>query len=241
MLGTADDPIRVLRVIARLNVGGPSLHVSYLSEGLAERGYATTLAAGTISEGEASMAFVAEQRGIEVESIPGLQREMSPLKDAAAVKCLRDIIRRDRPHILHTHTAKAGTVGRTAARLAGERTTPVVVHTFHGHMLKGEFDPVRTHAFRAIERSLARSTDALVAVSPEVRDELVEVGVAPAVAVRRRSPRNRALRANGGRLRRSVDPRVARHPSRSLLRRLGRPDVGCQAARGRPEDDQGAA
>ena len=180
MLGTADNPIRVLRVIARLNVGGPSLHVSYLSEGLAERGYRTTLAAGTISKGEGSMAFIAEERGIEIESIRGLQRDVAPLKDIAAVKCLRDIIRRDRPHILHTHTAKAGTVGRTAARLSGDARPPVVVHTFHGHMLKGEFDPVRTRAFRAIERNLARSTDALVAVSPEVRDELVEVGVAPA-------------------------------------------------------------
>ncbi|MEI7759716.1 MAG: glycosyltransferase family 4 protein [Thermoleophilia bacterium] len=180
MLGTADDPIRVLRVIARLNVGGPSLHVSYLSEGLAERGYATTLAAGTISEGEASMAFVAEQRGIEIESIPELQREVAPLKDVAAVRRLRAIIRRERPHIIHTHTAKAGTVGRTAARIAGDARPPVVVHTFHGHMLKGEFDPVRTRAFRAVERSLARTTDVLIAVSPEVRDELVEVGVAPA-------------------------------------------------------------
>ena len=70
MLG-ADEPIRVLRVIARLNVGGPSLHVSYLAEGLASRGYDTTLAAGEISEGEASMAFVAEQRGIDVRPVPG--------------------------------------------------------------------------------------------------------------------------------------------------------------------------
>ncbi|MCY7304057.1 MAG: glycosyltransferase, partial [Thermoleophilia bacterium] len=144
MLGTADDPIRVLRVIARLNVGGPSLHVSYLSEGLAGRGYRTTLAAGTISKGEASMAFIAEDRGIEVESIPGLQRDVAPFKDATAVKSLREIIRRDRPHILHTHTAKAGTVGRTAARLAGHARPPIVVHTYHGHMMKGELDPVRT-------------------------------------------------------------------------------------------------
>ena len=180
MLGTADEPIRVLRVIARLNVGGPSLHVSYLTEGLALRGYATTLAAGTISAGEASMAFVAERRGIEVESIPGLQREVTPLQDMSVVSHLRDIIRRDRPHVLHTHTAKAGTVGRTAARLAGAARPPVVVHTFHGHMLKGEFDAARTRVFRTIERALARDTDALVAVSPEVRDELVEMGVAPA-------------------------------------------------------------
>lgn len=180
MLGTTDDPIRVLRVIARLNVGGPSLHVSYLTEGLAHRGYATTLAAGTISEGEASMSFVAERRGIEVESIPGLQREVAPLQDLSVVRHLRDIIRRDRPHVLHTHTAKAGSVGRVAARLAGGARPPVVVHTFHGHNLKGQFDPARTRLFGTIERTLARDTDALIAVSPEVRDELVAVGVAPA-------------------------------------------------------------
>jgi len=176
----ADEPIRVLRVIARLNVGGPSLHVSYLSEGLTARGYATTLAAGEISEGEASMAFVAEQRGIEVRSIPELQREVSPLHDAAAVRRLADLIREERPHVLHTHTAKAGTVGRVAARLAGSARPAVVVHTFHGHTLEGYFSPAKQKAYRLIERALARDTDALLAVSPEVRDELVEIGVAPA-------------------------------------------------------------
>jgi glycosyltransferase involved in cell wall biosynthesis len=180
VLGDTDDPIRILRVIARLNVGGPSLHVSYLGEGLATRGYTTTLAAGTISEGEASMAFVAEERGLEVTSVPGLQREISPRRDLTAVTKLRDLIVRHRPHILHTHTAKAGSLGRTAARLVGSARPPVVVHTFHGHMLKGEFDPARTRLFRAVERRLARETDVLVAVSPEVRDELVKVGVAPA-------------------------------------------------------------
>ena len=170
----------MLRVIARLNVGGPSLHVSYLTEGLASRGYATTLAAGAISPGEASMAFVAEQRGIDVEWISELQREVSPVRDLGVVRRLADLIRRDRPHVLHTHTAKAGTAGRLAARLVGDARPPVVVHTYHGHMLLGEFDPVRQNVYRTIERGLARDTDALIAVSPEVRDELVEMGVAPA-------------------------------------------------------------
>ena len=179
MLG-ADEPIRVLRVIARLNVGGPSLHVSYLTAGLASRGYATTLAAGEISAGEASMAFVAEQRGIAVRSIPELQREVSPLHDAGAVRRLVELIQQERPHVLHTHTAKAGTVGRFAARLAGSARPPVVVHTFHGHTLEGYFSPAKQKAYRLIERALAQQTDALVAVSPEVRDELVAIGVAPA-------------------------------------------------------------
>ena len=85
-----------------------------------------------------------------------------------------------RPHILHTHTAKAGAVGRTAALLAGDARPPVIVHTFHGHVLRGYFDPARTQVFREIERRLARHTSRLIAVSPQVRDDLVELGVAPA-------------------------------------------------------------
>jgi glycosyltransferase involved in cell wall biosynthesis len=180
VLGDDQEPIRVLRVIARLNVGGPSLHVSYLTEGLATRGYRTTLAAGSLSEGEGNMAFVAAGRGIDVEWIPDLQREISPSRDVAVIRQLAGIIRRERPHVLHTHTAKAGTAGRLAALVCGEARPPVVVHTFHGHMLKGEFDPVRERVYRRVERRLAGVTDALVTVSPEVRDELVEIGVAPA-------------------------------------------------------------
>jgi glycosyltransferase involved in cell wall biosynthesis len=176
----ADEPIRVLRVIARLNVGGPSLHVSYLAQGLASRGYTTTLAAGTIAEGEASMAFVAERRGVAIRSIPQLQREVSPLHDIGAAVELARLIRNERPHVLHTHTAKAGTVGRIAARLAGSSRPPVVVHTFHGHTLSGYFGPRKERAYREIERALAREAEALIAVSPEVRDELVAIGVAPA-------------------------------------------------------------
>ena len=167
-------------MIARLNVGGPALHVSYLTEGLASRGYETTLAAGEISEGEGSMAFVAERRGIQVTAVPGLQREVSPFADAAVVRELAGLIRRLQPHVLHTHTAKAGAVGRLAARLVGSDRPPVVVHTFHGHTLRGYFGPVKEQLFRRIERTLARETDALIAVSPEVRDELVELRVAPA-------------------------------------------------------------
>ena len=80
----ATEPIRVLRVIARLNVGGPALHVTYLTDGLAERGYETTLVAGDVSRGEESMAFVAEQRGVEVSAIPELSRELSPVRDLRA-------------------------------------------------------------------------------------------------------------------------------------------------------------
>lgn len=170
--------MRVLRVIARLNVGGPSLHVTYLSAGLQERGYETTLVAGDVARGEESMAFVAERAGVEVVPLPGLSRELSPLRDLLATLELARMIRRVRPDIVHTHTAKAGAVGRAAAILAGRRR-PVIVHTFHGHVLRGYFGRFGTLVFRAIETALARATDRLVAVSPEVRDELVGIGVAP--------------------------------------------------------------
>ncbi|HVH52180.1 MAG TPA: glycosyltransferase family 4 protein [Gaiellaceae bacterium] len=173
------ERIKVLRVIARLNVGGPALHVAYLTEGLADRGYDTTLVAGTLARGEESMAEVAERRGAKILQLDALHREIGPLRDAKAILRLASIIRRERPTILHTHTAKAGAVGRIAALLVGRARPPIVVHTFHGHVLRGYFSPPATRAFRTLERWLARVSTALIAVSPEVRDDLVRLGVAP--------------------------------------------------------------
>jgi len=169
------EPVRILRVIARLNTGGPALHVSYLSKGLESRGYHTTLVAGRLAKGEDSMAFV-----VDVVSLRELHREISPVYDPVAVARIVREIRRVRPHILHTHTAKAGAVGRAAAMLAGDAAPPVVVHTYHGHVLRGYFDPLTTQIFKETERALARHTTRLIAVGPEVRDDLVEIGIAPA-------------------------------------------------------------
>jgi hypothetical protein len=93
MTGSASEPVRVLRVIARLNMGGPALHVAYLSAGLAERGYETTLVAGTLARGEGSMAYVAESRGVDVVKLDALSREISPLHDAVSVFRLARLIR----------------------------------------------------------------------------------------------------------------------------------------------------
>jgi len=174
------SPIKVLRVIARLNVGGPALHVAYLSAGLADRGYRTTLVAGDVARGEESMAFVAEERGVEIVRLPGLSREIAPFRDLVAIWRLVRELRRTRPHVLHTHTAKAGAVGRVAALLAGRARPALVVHTYHGHVLHGYFGRAGTLVFRLVERALAPRTDVLVAVSPQVRDDLVAIGIAPA-------------------------------------------------------------
>ncbi len=161
-------------------MGGPALHVAYLTAGLRKRGYDTTLVAGSLARGEDSMAFVADERDVEVVRIDELGREISPLRDLVATLRLARLIRRERPDILHTHTAKAGTVGRVAAQLAGRHKPPIVVHTFHGHVLRGYFGPLRSSLFRLLERWLARRTTALIAVSPQVRDDLVALRVAPA-------------------------------------------------------------
>jgi glycosyltransferase involved in cell wall biosynthesis len=160
-------------------MGGPAIHVANLAAGLQTRGYQTTLVAGSLARGEDSMAFLAERLGVSVVSVPEIQREVSAVHDVRSALRLASLIRTERPHVLHTHTAKAGAIARAAARLAGGARPPVVVHTFHGHVLKGYFGPTRTAFFRRVEQTLARTADALVAVSPEVRDELVELGVAP--------------------------------------------------------------
>src|SRR5439155_9060265 len=172
-------PVRVVRVIARLNMGGPALHVAYLSAGLKDRGYETTLVAGSLARGEESMSFVADSLGVPIVTIEELHREISPVRDALAVFRLARLLRAVRPQIVHTHTAKAGAIGRLAVLLAVGARPPIVVHTFHGHVLRGYFGPLRGRLFRLLEHWLARLSTALVAVSPEVRDDLVALGVAP--------------------------------------------------------------
>ena len=169
-----------MRVIARLNVGGPALHVSYLSKGLDESGYETTLVAGQVGRDEGSMEYVTDELGLKPIYVPELRREITPFVDSVAARHVLALIRKLRPDVLHTHTAKAGAVGRVAAMMAGRDRPKAVVHTFHGHVLRGYFSPFRTAAFLRLEQSLARVTDALVAVSPQVRDDLVGLSVAPA-------------------------------------------------------------
>lgn len=176
------QPIRVLRVIARLNVGGPAIHVALASAGLAARGYTTRLLTGSVGPGEGDMSWFATGRGVAPEHVPGLGREIRAGADAGALRHLIRVMREWKPHVIHTHTAKAGALGRAAAWWYS-RFRPAdapalrVVHTFHGHVLTGYFGPVKTAAFRALERRLARLTDRLVVPSPRLADELVSLRV----------------------------------------------------------------
>ncbi len=180
MSAAAGERIRVLRIIARLNIGGPAIHATLLHERLDRQRFQSTLVTGTEEAGEGNYLEL-HGRTADVEIIPDLGREIRPLSDLQTLWRLVRLMRRLRPHVVHTHTAKAGAVGRAAAVLAG---VPVVVHTFHGHVLRGYFSPAKTAVYRAIERGLASRTDRLLAVTTRVRDELVALGVGEAARYR---------------------------------------------------------
>jgi glycosyltransferase involved in cell wall biosynthesis len=172
------EPLSIVHVIARLNVGGAALHVLQLAREQRRRGHEVVVVAGTLAAGEESMEYVAEELGVDVLKLPSLQRELSARADVSAILTLRKIIRQRRPDVLHTHTAKAGATGRLAALAAGDARPRAIVHTFHGHVLSGYFSRRWERLFRRIEWLLAHATGTLVAVSDEVRDDLVRFGVA---------------------------------------------------------------
>ena len=159
-------------------MGGPAHHVSLLSGRLDRERYETLLLYGKVGRGEASLEDLARKRHARLESVPGLGPELNPVKDLRALLGLIRAVRRFSPDIVHTHTAKAGMLGRLAA-LLGRRPRPLIVHTYHGHVLEGYFDPVRDALYRGLERRLARSSDALIGVSQATVDDLVRLGIAP--------------------------------------------------------------
>lgn len=162
--------LRVMRIIARMNVGGPAVQVSGLMRHLPPLGFEQRLYTGWCGDDEADY-LETQAPDVEATRIDGLGRAIRPGDDARALTQLVREMRDFRPHIVHTHTAKAGVLGRTAAALAGIGSA--TVHTFHGHLLHGYFSPRKTQAVIALERTLARRTDRLVAVGDQVRDDLL--------------------------------------------------------------------
>lgn len=168
------EPIRIARIVTRLNVGGPATHVMLLAARLCPLGYETRLIAGRPGVSEGNMETLRPVHGVSPRIVPSLGRELG-LRDVSAFVDLIGVLRSFRPLIVHTHLSKAGALGRLAARAA---RVPVVVHTFHGNVLSGYFDPVRTGAFLRVERALARITDKVVAISPGQADEIATRGIA---------------------------------------------------------------
>ena len=173
--------IRIVRIIARLNVGGPAKHVVWLTAGLQDEVYRSLLVTGSVPAGEEDMSYFADEAGVVPLYIPEMSREISP-KDAITVWKLFRLFLRERPDIVHTHTAKAGTVGRVAGffyrwltpgTLAGRPRQCKFVHTYHGHVFHSYYGAARTRFFLAIERMLARLvTDRLIVVSAQQGAEI---------------------------------------------------------------------
>jgi UDP-N-acetylmuramyl pentapeptide phosphotransferase/UDP-N-acetylglucosamine-1-phosphate transferase/glycosyltransferase involved in cell wall biosynthesis len=173
------SPIRVLHVIARLNMGGPAQLAGLLSgRRFDPERFETLLAHGSLAPGEESMSYVAEGEGARTVFVPELTQPVSPIRDIRALIKLAGVMRRFRPHIVNTHTAKAGFIGRVAALLF-VRPRPVIVHTYHGHVLEGYFGPLRSGVYRRLGSAIGRASDCLISVSQATVDDLVRLGVAP--------------------------------------------------------------
>src|SRR5690242_7082884 len=175
-------PTRVARIIARLNVGGPAKHVVWLTSALQPPEFDSLLVTGTVPDGEEDMSYFAEQLDVSPFYIPEMSREIS-WKDGITVWKLFRLFRRWQPDIVHTHTAKAGSVGRVAGflyrwltlgTLAGKPRACKFVHTYHGHVFHSYYGERQTQMFLSIERLLARLvTDRLIVIS---KQQSVEIG-----------------------------------------------------------------
>ncbi len=159
--------MKIVRIIARLNVGGPARHVVWLSKELNDTEFQTELLAGTVPEGEEDMNWFAAENSVEPVFIEEMSRELSP-KDVISLWKIYRALKEAKPDIVHTHTAKAGTIGRIAALLyrifSGKKVK--IVHTFHGHIFHSYYGKSKTKIFLIIEKILARlATDKIITIS----------------------------------------------------------------------------
>ncbi|HJQ38104.1 MAG TPA: glycosyltransferase [Thermoanaerobaculia bacterium] len=170
-------PLRVARIIARLNVGGPAQHVVWLTEALQDEEFESVLITGIVPPGEDDMSAFAAAHGVRPVVIPEMSREISP-RDVVTIWKLFRFFRRYRPDVVHTHTAKAGAAGRAAGflyRVLTPRARVTFVHTFHGHVFHSYYGALKTRVFLLIEKVLARlATDAIVVLSEQQRREIHE-------------------------------------------------------------------
>lgn len=162
---------RILRIINRLNLGGPTYNVAYLTKYLAPD-FETMLVAGTKLEDEESSEFILDKLAVKPVLVSEMKREINPLADYRAYTEIKKLIKFFRPDIVHTHAAKSGTLGRLAAINC---KVPVIVHTFHGHVFHSYFNPVKTKIFLSIEKYLAKKCSSIVAISDLQKQELCSI------------------------------------------------------------------
>ncbi|MFA6356740.1 MAG: glycosyltransferase family 4 protein [Candidatus Omnitrophota bacterium] len=165
-----DGSIGVVRIIARLNVGGPAIHTILLTKELNDGRFRSVLVSGSVEGGDKEMDYLADEKGVKPVIVPEMARRINPLKDLTAFFKILRIIMREKPDIVHTHTAKAGGLGRAAAVLAG---VPVRIHTFHGHIFDSYFSRSQATAIILIERFLALFSKYIIVVSEAQKEEIV--------------------------------------------------------------------
>lgn len=171
------QPLRVMRIITRMNVGGPATHVTLLNEGLTHLGYECLLVTGMETSREGTLKDEFASRQLAMEIIPDLGREINFRQDISTLIKLYQLMREWKPDIVHTHTAKAGLVGRLAAQLAG---VSVVVHTFHGHVFHGYFGAAKTRVFIELEKFCAKLSSRIITISDRLKSEIVSYGITEA-------------------------------------------------------------
>ena len=179
--------IKVLRIIARLNIGGPAIHVHLLTKGLDAEKFEPVLVSGKISPQEGDMSYLFDSYDKSPTIIPELQREISLRMDLKAFRQIFNRLLKERPDIVHTHTAKAGSSARLAVLMYNFICEKKVrtVHTFHGHVFEGYFSRAKSLMFVWIERFLARLTNMIIAISEtQKRDLLEKFQIAPAQKIR---------------------------------------------------------
>jgi glycosyltransferase involved in cell wall biosynthesis len=173
--------MKIVRIIARLNVGGPARHVVWLTKELQSQEFQSILLTGTVPEGEEDMSYFAAANGVEPVYIPEMSRELSA-KDIVSLWKVYRRIAREKPDVIHTHTAKAGTIGRAAGFLyrwltlrilVGKPRRVKFVHTYHGHVFHSYYGNFKTKIFLFIEKTLARlATDKIIVISRQQLDEI---------------------------------------------------------------------
>jgi glycosyltransferase involved in cell wall biosynthesis len=171
-----DEPIKILRLIARLNIGGPAIQAIALSSARLGQQYETLLVCGCLNPGEGDMSYLAVEQGVQPCEIKTIQRKISFIGDLKSLWMIRKVIKCFQPQIIHTHTAKAGTLGRVAALTIGipflSSRKYWLVHTFHGHTFHSYFNKLKTLLFIQIERLLAGFTDKIIVISKKQKDDI---------------------------------------------------------------------
>ena len=162
---------KILRIINRFNLGGPTYNAAYLTKYL-EPDYETLLIGGRHDESEKSSMHILDDLGLKPIIIPEMQRSLNPYKDQIAFKKIQNIIKEFKPDIVHTHAAKAGALGRRAAYKLGVKQ---IYHTFHGHVFHSYFGSFKTNIFKEIERNLAKKSTKIIAISENQKRELSNI------------------------------------------------------------------